>query len=291
MGFHPHLSPVVAASRLLSPRSRTIVFTHGIEVWTPLPPLRKLTLRQSDLAIAPSEYTRQHLIEEQGVPPQKTRKLRWSLGPEFSPDAFPCATLNAPEGFPPGRVILTVGRWDAREAYKGVDHLILAMPAVLAAAPDVQLVAIGGGTDLPRLTQLAQEQNVASHVHFMQPMPPDALVSAYAACEIFALPSKGEGFGLVFLEAMSQGKPVIGGAHGGTPEIIEDGTSGYLVSYGDVTALTERLIGLLQDDRRRCEMGRAAFERVRSEFTYQRFAGDLERLVSSLLGKPAQGEN
>jgi glycosyltransferase involved in cell wall biosynthesis len=262
------------------------VFTHGIEVWTPLSPLRKLPLRQSDLVIAPSEYTLQHLIEEQGVSPEKTRKLRWSLGPEFTPDAIPCATGSAPEGFPPGRVILTVGRWDAREAYKGVDHLILALPAVLAAAPDVQLVAVGGGTDLPRLTRLAREQNVSSHVHFMQPMPPDMLASAYAACEVFALPSKGEGFGLVFLEAMSHGKPVIGGAHGGTPEIIEDGIGGYLVSYGDVTALTERLIGLLQDDRRRCAMGAAAFERVRSEFTYRRFADDLERLVRPLLGNP-----
>jgi phenylalanine-4-hydroxylase len=63
---------------------------------------------------------------------------------------------------------------------------------------------------------------------------------AYDACELFALPSGGEGFGLVFLEAMSHGKPVIGGAHGGTPETIEEGISGYLVQHGDVAQLALR---------------------------------------------------
>ena len=73
-----------------------------------------------------------------------------------------------PEGFPAGRVsILTVGRWDAREAYKGVDHLILALPHLLKVAPDVHLVAVGSGTDLPRLECLAQESGVAARVRFL----------------------------------------------------------------------------------------------------------------------------
>lgn len=283
VAFHPHLSPIVAAAKRFAPRSRSVIFTHGIEVWTPLAFSRRSPLRQSDLVIAPSEYTLQQLISAQGVSSAKTRKLPWSLGPEFVPGAAPCTNHRAGLSLPNGRIILTVGRWDAEEAYKGVDHLILALPALMASVSDVHLVAVGGGTDLPRLERLAKDQGVEKHVHFLAPMAPEALSSAYAACDVFALPSKGEGFGLVFLEAMSHAKPVIGGAHGGTPEIIEDGTSGYLVTYGDIAVLTERLLSLLSDGSLRHKMGHSAFERVCSQFTYERFSNGLNHLLGPFL--------
>jgi phosphatidyl-myo-inositol dimannoside synthase len=283
VALHPHLAPIIAAMKFCAPRSRTVVSTHGIEVWTPLKHTRRSALQRSDMILAPSADTQRQLVAQQGVAESKIRKLRWSLGPEFSPSAVPRTNGSLPESFPSGRVILTVGRWDAREAYKGVDHLIMALPALLAKIPEVRLVAIGDGTDLPRLKQLAEEQAVAGHVHFLPQMLPEELSAAYSACELFALPSRGEGFGLVFLEAMSHGKPVIGGAHGGTPEIIEEGISGYLVQHGDVAQLTERLLHLLLDQSCRRQMSEQAFARVRSDFTYARFSAELTRLLESLL--------
>jgi phosphatidylinositol alpha-1,6-mannosyltransferase len=283
VALHPHLALIVAAMKFCAPRSRTVVFTHGIEVWTPLKRTRRSALQRSDMILAPSADTKRQLVVHQGVAEGKIRKLRWSLGPEFSPSAVPGTNGPLPESFSRGRVILTVGRWDAREAYKGVDHLIMALPALLAKIPEVRLVAIGNGTDLPRLKRLAEERAVADHVHFLPQLQPEELSAAYGACEFFALPSRGEGFGLVFLEAMSHGKPVIGGAHGGTPEIIEEGISGYLVQHGDVKQLTERLLRLLSDESCRRRMGEQAFERVRSDFTYARFSAELTRLLESLL--------
>ncbi len=271
VALHPHLAPVIAAMKFVAPRSRAVVVTHGIEVWAPLSPSRRWALRRSDLVLAPSADSLQHLVAQQGLAESKVKKLRWSLGPEFNPSTVPCANGSLPEGFPRGRVILTVGRWDAKEAYKGVDHLIMALPALLDGVPEVQLVVIGDGTDLPRLKRLAEEQGVASRVHLLPRMQSEELFDAYGACELFALPSRGEGFGLVFLEAMSHGKPVIGGAHGGTPEIIEEGISGYLVQHGDVAQLTERLLQLLSDEPCRRRMGEEAFRRVRSDFTYRAF--------------------
>ena len=284
VALHPHLTPIVAAMKFCAPRSRTVVFTHGIEVWAPLQRSRRWALRRSDMVLAPSADTLRQVLAQQGLAESKVKKLRWSLGPEFNPNALPSASLHLPEGFPRGRVILTVGRWDAQEAYKGVDHLIQALPALLARIPELNLVAIGDGTDLPRLKRLAEEQAVAGHVHFLRHMQPEELSAAYGSCELFALPSRGEGFGLVFLEAMSHGKPVIGGAHGGTPEIIEEGISGYLVQHGDVAQLTERLLRLLSDESCRRSMGEQAFERVRSNFTYARFSAELARLLENLLG-------
>jgi phosphatidyl-myo-inositol dimannoside synthase len=283
VALHPNLAPAVTAMKLCAPRARSIVFTHGIEVWTPLSSPRRWALQRSDLVLAPSLDTQRQVVTQQGVAGSKVRRLRWSLGPEFNPSATPCAAGRLPRGFPSGRVILAVGRWDASEAYKGVDHLIMAMPALLADTPELHLVAIGGGTDLPRLERLAQQSGASGHVHFLGQMGPEELSVAYSACELFALPSRGEGFGLVFLEAMSHGKPVIGGAHGGTPDIIEEGISGYLVQHGDVAQLTARLHHLLSDESCRRRMGDHALERVRSNFTYPRFSAELTGLLDSVL--------
>jgi len=88
---------------------------------------------------------------------------------------------------------------------------------------NAQLAAVGEGDDREWLEDLAKENGVRRHVHFVSGLSYSELAACYAHCEIFALPSKGEGFGLVYLEAMACGKPVIGGAHGGAPEVIEDG--------------------------------------------------------------------
>jgi len=285
--LHPNLAPVVAAMKLAAPAARTVIFAHGIEVWTPVPFVRRRSLQSADLVFAPSADTVRQLAAQQGVPSEKIRRLAWSLGPELDGSANggpPNGSL--PQDFPRGRVILSVGRWDAREAYKGVDHLISALPRLLETMPEVHLVAIGSGTDVPRLQRLAQESRVTANVHFLNSLPQEQLASAYDACDVFALPSRGEGFGLVFLEAMSHGKPVIGGAHGGTPDIIDDGVSGYLVQYGDLAQLADRLKLLLTDETARHLMGSRALERVRRDFTFHCFSRNLEDAVASLLPRP-----
>jgi phosphatidylinositol alpha-1,6-mannosyltransferase len=282
--LHPNLAPVVAAMKLAAPQARTVIFAHGVEVWTPLPPLRRRALQRADLVFAPSLDTARQLVAQQGLLDEKIRWLAWSLGPDFSGAAAPgSANGTLPPGFPRGRVILTVGRWDAREAYKGVDHLILALPRLLEVVPELHLVAVGSGTDLPRLQRLARESQVTSHVHFLSSLPQEQLAPAYDSCDVFALPSRGEGFGLVFLEAMSHGKPVIGGAHGGTPDVIDDGVTGYLVRYGDLDQLAGRLQRLLTDETARRTMGAQALERVRRDFTYECFSRNLEQALGSVL--------
>jgi glycosyltransferase involved in cell wall biosynthesis len=97
------------------------------------------------------------------------------------------------------------------------------------------------------------------------------------------MPSRGEGFGLVFIEAMARGKPVIGGAHGGTPEIIGDGTDGFLVPFGDVPRLLDRLKRLLANDSLRHEMGAHALAKARRDFTFARFSSELAAILNEIL--------
>jgi phosphatidyl-myo-inositol dimannoside synthase len=283
VALHPNLAPIISAMKILAPGMRNVVVVHGVEVWTPLPVIRRWALQSADRVLAPSQHTLATAIKEQRLAIGKGRKLAWSLGPQFDAQAAASGASPLPQGFPKGRVILTVGRWDASEAYKGVDQLIAALPALVKSFPDVQLVAVGEGSDLPRLKSLARESRVSEHVHFLPFLDHDRLPSAYDHCEIFAMPSRGEGFGLVFIEAMARGKPVIGGAHGGTPDIISDGIDGFLVPFGNVALLADRLTRLLTSDSLRQEMGAQALAKARRDFTFARFSSELALILNELL--------
>jgi phosphatidylinositol alpha-1,6-mannosyltransferase len=163
-----------------------------------------------------------------------------------------------------------------------MDTLITALPKMLPRWPELQLVAVGEGDDRQWLEDMAQENGVRMHVHFLSGLSYAQLAACYSACEIFALPSRGEGFGLVYLEAMACGKPVIGGAHGGAPEVIEDGKTGYLVHHGDTVQLATSIETLLANPEMACEMGKRGKERVEHEFRFNIFAKSLKKILREL---------
>jgi phosphatidylinositol alpha-1,6-mannosyltransferase len=276
---HPNLAPVVQTMRVAAPRLRTIVCTHGIEVWEPLPTWRRLALRRTRLVLAPSKDTATHVIEQQGVRPERLHVLSWALDPDFETLGANGLKTKLPRAFPEGRVILTVGRWLATERYKGMDTLITALPRLLARWPELQLVAVGSGDDRAWLEELADQNGVNLHVHFLTGLSCDELAACYAACEIFALPSSGEGFGLVYLEAMFHGKPVIGGAHGGAPEVIQDGGTGYLVPHGDAAQLAISIETLLAEPALAQKMGERGRQRVEREFRFNVFSKSVKKIL------------
>ena len=143
-------------------------------------------------------------------------------------------------------------------------------------------MAVGEGDDRQWLEDLAEENGVDRHVHFLSGLSYEQLASCYGHCEIFALPSKGEGFGLVYLEAMACGKPVIGGAHGGAPEVIDDAKTGYLVPHGDTMQLTTAIETLLDNPALAQEMGRRGKDKVESEFRFNVFAKSFRKILREL---------
>jgi glycosyltransferase involved in cell wall biosynthesis len=284
--LHPHLAPITWAISARSRKFRSIVFTHGVEVWQPLGWPRGAALRQSDMVLGPSLDTVQHLISDQHLPPGKVQLLPWALDPEFEARVSSDDRLLPPPGFPrTGRIILTAGRWDSAEQYKGADTLIAALPRVLQAIPDASLVLVGDGNDRLRLEQLARDSGISEHTHFLHGLQPEQFFACYANCDVFALPSRGEGFGLVFLEAMACAKPVIGGMHGGIPDIVENGVTGLLVPHGDVDRLRQALESLLTDSNLAREIGERGRERVRREYSFEEFQDRLTRIMDAVLRK------
>ena len=284
IALHPHLAPIVRLMKVRGRKFRSIVFSHGVEVWEPLGWPRGAALRSADLLLGPSADTVQHLISNQRIVPGKTRQLSWGLDPEFEARVIANDAPQPPPGFPQaGRVILTVGRWNPDEKYKGADTLISALPRIRKASADAAVVLVGGGADRSRLEQLAYAEGVSENTHFLTGLTPEQLFACYARCEIFALPSRGEGFGLVFLEAMALAKPVIGSPQGGIPDIVEDGVTGTLVPYGDIDRLAHVVETFLSNPGRAEEMGARGRVRVQEKFSFARFQINLQQILDDVL--------
>lgn len=275
---HPNFAPLGLLIRLLRPSARYFVAAYGIDVWEPLPRLCRVGLRLSYSVTAPSWFTAEKITEVQRISCRKVKVIPLGLDPDF---------LTAREGvvhskpaFPSGRMLLTVARLAASDRYKGIEIVIQALPTVLKVVPDTYYMIVGDGDDRFRLECLAKDVGVADHVLFAGPKTDSQLASYYEACDIFVMPSRGEGFGIVFVEAMAFGKPAIGGRHGGTPEVVIDGVTGFLVEYGDVEALAHRLIRLLQDEELCKRMGEAGRRRFEENYTFEHFRNQLTQRLS-----------
>lgn len=264
-----HLGQLIAAwiARLVYPRLEYYLVAHGIEVWKPYSAIERLALRHARRILCVSEFTRSEMQRQIALPDWKFEVVPNALDPSFVYDSQD----EPPSGGAP--VILAVARLDPREHYKGVDHLIEAMPAVRQTLPGARLRVVGAGADLPRLVALAGQRGVTDAVEFAGFVDDEKLRAAYRDCTLFALPSFGEGFGLVFLEAMSRGKPCLGARAGAVPEII-DQTSGVLVGYGNIPELTTQMVWALQH-----QWDAVAIKARAAQFSYPAFKARLGKAL------------
>ncbi|RWY57332.1 glycosyltransferase family 4 protein [Mucilaginibacter gilvus] len=185
--------------------------------------------------------------------------------------------VNLPTDIPvktvkPGPVqILFVGRLEYR---KGIDVLLAAIPLVLKTNPDIQFNIIGADTGNEYQNRFIADTDtgILQKVTFSGKVDNDALQQAYYNADIFVAPSRYESFGLIFIEAMSYGKPVIGCDAGGMPEIITDNYNGLFALPGDAQSLAEKLILLIENTSLRDELGSNALKTVQEKFTVAQLA-------------------
>jgi len=234
--------PVAWAAKQLNPGLRYTLIAHGIEVWRKFPLAERIALRGAENIFCVSAYTRRELLANcPGLKAGRVLVVANALDPFFKIEA------GAPiSGCPP--VILCVTRLTYEDRYKGVEDLLAALPAVRAAIPGATLRIVGRGNDLPRLQSIAKRHGVlADGAEFLGFLDDAHLATELRSCRLFALPSKKEGFGLVFLEAMAHGRPCLGARAGGIPEVITPET-GVLADYGDIPGLAAACVSALQTD-------------------------------------------
>jgi phosphatidyl-myo-inositol dimannoside synthase len=230
---HLHQLPIAWLAQCFNPRRRYMLVAHGIEVWRPYSALERRALLGAHRILCVSEYTRRQLLRFlPALTPERLVVVPNTLDPHFTPRPDEQSSTQ-PFALPR---ILTVGRLTSADTYKGFDTLIEAMPLIRQEYPAARLRVVGTGDDQPRLAELAQRLGVAGSVDFLGAVDDDALRLEYTACDLFALPSRREGFGLVYLEAMIHGKPCIAARAGGAPEVVNN-TVGRLVEYGNIPEL------------------------------------------------------
>jgi phosphatidylinositol alpha-1,6-mannosyltransferase len=146
-------------------------------------------------------------------------------------------------------VLLTVSRISNEERYKGHDRVLAVLPDLLRSFPDLVYVVAGDGNGRELLQRFAREQGLEHHVRFIGRVSDADLPDLYRAADVFVMPSTGEGFGIVFLEAMRSGLGVVGGNGDGSMDPLRDGAAGYAVSCDDRVELLEAIRSALANPR------------------------------------------
>jgi D-inositol-3-phosphate glycosyltransferase len=185
-----------------------------------------------------------------------------------------------------------VGRFDP---VKGLDTLLEAMAIVVRTDPrwavNACLCLVGGDKlddpqrvdmEIARITQLRDELGLEGIVNFLGPAPQDVLPLYYSAAQVVVVPSRYESFGLVALEAMACGAPVIASKVGGLADLVRDGQTGYLVPDGDPEALAARLLPLLDDPSLRRTLGEHGIATAEA-YSWASVAGQIELPYDGIL--------
>jgi glycosyltransferase involved in cell wall biosynthesis len=279
---HINYAPLGLALKALRPSLRYGVTVHGVEVWNNPTLLKRCGLRRADFLMAVSEYTKAKVAEIDGIRPEHIKIIPDTIvdsDEEVGDDTGEKLNGLLSRSKRPTTLLLSVCRLEATEKYKGVDTVIYALPAVIAQVPEAHYLVIGSGSDLERHRRLAAEAGVADRVHFLGSVDDATLQRCYRECDVFILPSDGEGFGIVYLEAMHYGKPVIAANSRAVPEVVKHNETGLLIEYGDSSQLAEAMTSLCLDQSLRERMGKAGRKRLGEKFSFEFFKQRFHELV------------
>jgi glycosyltransferase involved in cell wall biosynthesis len=221
------------------------------------------------------------------IPEEKISLLANTFDPEqFYPDMRKPRFLLKRYGLQPEQpVILTISRLASAERYKGYDQVLRALPLLRKRFPNVRYILGGRGPDRPRIDALIRALDLINNVTLAGYVVEHELRAHYNLCDVFAMPSKGEGFGIVFLEALGCGKPVLAGNKDGSVDAVLAGETGVLVDPDDVAEIGKALIQILAGEYPEQQLfeGETLRRRVIDSYGYDRFIETLGKLVRPLL--------
>jgi phosphatidylinositol alpha-1,6-mannosyltransferase len=217
--------------------SRVVLFLHGVEAWRRHDPVTQLLLKRVKLILSNSDFTWRRFVSCNPAL-ANTAHLTVHLGAGS-------AVLDSPQISSPRPYVLMVSRLDAGEDYKGHRQMIEAWPRVLDRVPNARLQIVGDGSLRPQLEDLARERGLSASVRFYGQVPDAARDELIARCCALAMPSRGEGFGLVYLEAMRMGRPCLVSNADAGQEVVNPPEAGLAVDPdhpGELAAAVVRLV-------------------------------------------------
>lgn len=281
--------PILFLPRAIRPP--IVICAHGSESWKRVTRTSINIFRSADLVLTNSNYTlekmRDRFNDFAGV------ACPLGLSPQFRLNQSPPqreitrSVLRAADGYcrPIGsRAMLLVGRMDARERQKGHREMLNVFPAVAKKIPGAQLIFAGGGDDFAALHDLARSSSFAARIFLPGPVDDSLLADLYSSAYAYVMPSRQEGFGLVYLEAMNYALPCVGCRMDGAADVVVDGETGYLVDQPvNEAQLVDILVRLLSDAECARRFGEAGWRRLHECFTADAHKARVRTLVSPLL--------
>ncbi len=249
---HINLLSIGYLIKLIAPKTKLVLIAHGIEVWGPLSGLRIRMLKKCDNIIAVSNFTKQTMMQLYNLSDKKIGILNNCIDPYLP------APLNEPKdpellntyGFSNNDIILmTLTRLSSKELYKGYDHVLYAVNNLKAKYPTIKYLIVGRYDEVEkeRLDKIIQQQQLEKEVVFAGYIHDDAVAKHYNLADLYVMPSKKEGFGIVFIEAMYYGLPVIAGNKDGSVDALCDGKLGILVNPDDQDEINTAIEKIILD--------------------------------------------
>ena len=237
--------------------------------------------RLTDLIIVDTESVRSEGLREHVVnAPEKLVTVSMGLDlQKFSPSKSGPGNLRAELGVTP--LSLVVGTVARLVPDKGVDCFLEMAACILAVRKNVLFLIVGDGPIRGTLQQRACDLGIAPYVLFLGHR--EDIRDLMEVMDVFVLPTKREGFGVVFAEAMAMGKATVGSLIGPVAEVVENGVTGYLVPPDDARGFAEQVLGLLADEKKRLDFGTAGRRRVEEYFNETRMCESIEAHYRYLL--------
>jgi phosphatidyl-myo-inositol dimannoside synthase len=246
---HINLLPLAALARLRSGASLALML-YGIDAWRPhRSKLVNRLARRAGAVFSISRVTARKFVAWSGVAENAITILPNAIELEKYGAGDKNPALLAALGLAGKTVLMTLGRLSKNERYKGVDEVLEVIPVLLKRWPDLTYLLAGDGDDRPRLEARVQELGLESRVVFAGYLPEAGKADYYRLADVYVMPSRGEGFGFVFLEAMACGIPVVASTLDGGREALLDGKLGILVNPDNLEELQAGILEALNRQR------------------------------------------
>jgi L-malate glycosyltransferase len=244
--------------------------------------LCRFITRNSLVISVNSNYMKRQLLEISPECEGKVKVIPMGIEPEqFTSSEYP----DIPSRYQAGYIIFCAGRLIE---LKGTEYLIDAMPGILSCLPNTRLLVAGDGPEKVNLIKKIQVLNLGSHVSLLGTISHQDIPAYYHSADVFVLPSvfisgMTEALGLVLLEAMASGCPVIGSNVGGIPDIISDGENGFLVPERDPVAIAEKIVMLLSDPVLAERFRKAGYATVMTRFSWDQISSQFSGVYDQVL--------
>ena len=268
---HVNLMPIVILAMILNPRLIIYLNIYGVEVWKKLPLVYRLFMSNMKL-LSISSYTSETFLNYNKINKKNVIYMGCNI---YEKEV---GSLNFDNPYDPKEFnILSVTRLTSSNNYKGIDIMLNSIPLLVKKIPYLKYTIVGNGDDKERLFALAKDLKINKYVEFKGYV--ESIDSYYIFSDIFCLLSSGEGFGLVYAEAMNYSIPCIACSVGGQTDVVLDNETGYLCDYGDIDGTVNRILDLYKYPEKKEQFGKNGYKHLIKMFTFEKFEQRLQRIL------------